>query len=43
VVEKYGFNYLIEGIHNLINFDCNPCYILGNGRAIKIGHLKEKK
>jgi hypothetical protein len=40
VFEKYGFDYLLEGIHNLIAFNCQPSYVLKD--TIKKGCLKEK-
>jgi len=42
VFEKYGFEYLLEGIHNLISFECTPCYVLKDMKTIKRGCFKEK-
>jgi len=42
VFEKYGLDYLLEGIHNLIAFACTPCYILKISKTIKKGCFKEK-
>ena len=42
VFEKYGFEYLLEGIHNLIAFNCEPCYVLKDMKTLKKGCLKEK-
>ena len=42
VFEKYDFEYLLEGIHNLIAFNCDPCYVLKDMKAIKKQWFKEK-
>ena len=42
IYEKYGFDYLLEGIHNLIAFACDPCHIIKESKMIKRGCMKEK-
>ena len=42
VFETHGFEYLLEGIHNLIAFNCEPCYVLKNTKSLKRGCFKEK-
>jgi hypothetical protein len=42
VFEKYGFDYLLNGIHNLILFNCYPCYVLKDTKIIKKNCFKEK-
>jgi len=42
IYEKYGFDYLMEGIHNLISFNCEACYIIKESKMIKRGCMKEK-
>ncbi len=42
VFEKYGFLYLMKGIHNLIAFECKASYILVESKTIKKNCLKEK-
>jgi len=42
VFEKYGFEYFLEGIHNLIMFQCTPCYLLKTNKIIKKKYFTEK-
>ena len=41
IYEKYGFDYLIEGIHNLIAFNCEASYVIKESKMIKRGYMKE--
>ena len=41
IYEKYGMEYLMEGIHNLIQFNCTPKHIF-DYRFLKKGYFKEK-
>ena len=42
IYEKYGFDYLIEGIHNLMAFNCEAFYVIKESKMIKKGCMKEK-
>jgi hypothetical protein len=42
IFEKYGFDYLLEGVNNLIAFECEPSYILRESKMIKKGCFKER-
>ena len=35
IFEKYGLDYLLEGIHNLIKFECTPSYVLKKECLVK--------
>ena len=41
IYEKYGMEYLMEGIHNLIQFECTPKHIF-DYTHLKKGYFKEK-
>ena len=42
VFEKYEFEYLLEGIHNLIAVNCDPCYVLKDMKTIRKQWFKGK-
>ena len=41
IYEKYGMEYLMEGIHNLIQFECRPMHVF-DYMHLKKGIFKEK-
>ena len=41
IYEKYGMEYLMEGIHNLIRFECTPKHTF-DYMHLKKGYFKEK-
>ena len=42
IFEKYGFQYLMEGIHNLLAFECTSKNILIESKIIKKNCFKAK-